>query len=144
MNVVTRPKRAIFKPLLICLVAVGASACAPTLLTNASPTTNPVAIETVALTTDPPPGVGTIPPCPGSFVEGLLTETDEWGIAIQPMGGKITRVIWPYGYFARRLIGGLALVNESGATLARTGQRVRIGGGEFNGAWRGCGTIELI
>jgi hypothetical protein len=77
-------------------------------------------------------------------IEGDLVADDRWGIALKESSGEIRKVIWPFGYSGRP---GAPpeLLDERGQTVARSGDHVRIGGGEDSPTtWIACpGKIEV-
>jgi hypothetical protein len=118
--------------LLVLTIVMGACALSPP--TIAVPTQQPV------------PANGTPPPCAAAITEGDLVAHEEWGIALNDHDtGGIRRVIWPHGFSARQDGDGLALLDASGAVVARVGDHVRIGGGESGAeSWIACGNITVV
>ena len=93
------------------------------------------------------------PAAPGAFCEqalaaGRLVADPRWGIALDDPAGFVRKVIWPYGYVARR-DARLVLLDGASQVVAGEGDEVTIGGGESgsNGPWRMCsnpGSLEVL
>jgi len=100
--------------------------------------------DLVALRTQPPQTGETPGPCMAALIEGQLIESDSSGVGLKDSYGLVRDVIWPWGYSAKRA-GGLLLIDDHGATVARVGDIVRLAGGEAEGqAWTVCpGTVEV-
>lgn len=82
---------------------------------------------------------------PASFLEGRLLAHEEWGIAVQPLGRAVTKVVCPHGFVGRFERGRIAPVRRDGSAIAYTGDVVRIDGGEqFDGSWNGCGGVTVL
>jgi len=114
------------------VLALAVAACS----IGAVPTPDPAAI---ALPTQPPVPSGTPPACMAALLEGRLVEDERWGLALVDANGTVHKVVWPYGYSARRDVAHVALLDPTG--VAVTGQGLQIGGGEIgsDGAWLACG-----
>lgn len=140
-----------FQTLCRCLavtLVVGVAACTAG---QVSPEVSPIAVPTpdvspIAVPTQPPSPSGSPTGCMTSHLEGRLTQDDRWGIALQDEAGLAWKIIWPWGYFAQRSIGGLALVDVSGRVVARTGDLLSVGGSEFgrSGTWIACGDLRHL
>ena len=119
-------------------VALGVAACS----IGAVPTPDPAAI---AVPTQAPQPSGSPAACMASLLEGRLVADERWGLALIDADGTVRKVIWPYGYSARRDVAHTALLDPTGAVVAVTGQGLQIGGGEIgsDGAWLACGAISV-
>jgi hypothetical protein len=105
---------------------------------NPSGSPAPALADLVPLKTQQPRPSGA--PCMAARIEGTLVNHSEDGLALRQGDESITRVIWPYGYFARRGADGLELVDGDGIVRAREGDRIVLGGGENEaGIWMPCG-----
>ena len=95
----------------------------------------------VALRTRP----ADISACDAALVEGLLARSSETGAGLLGNDGSVQPIAWPFGYAARIGIGGLELLDETGATVAREGDRISAGGGEDgNGVFVVCpGSVQV-
>lgn len=118
------------------------AACAPSATTAPKPTPDATAI---AVPTQPSPQPGTSVACPPDYIQGRLSEDATIGVGLLMADGFVRKIVWPYGFFARRSIGGLQLIDATGNVVARTGDLMRIlGQDSTNGAWLACGEIELV
>jgi hypothetical protein len=63
-------------------------------------------------------------------------------VVVTPLGGPQV-VRWPDGVTVAQTEAGLALVGFFGQTIAREGDFVSMGGGEFGGAFQACGEISV-
>ncbi len=82
--------------------------------------------------------------CYTSGADGVLTVDPTYGTAIVEHEAPVP-VMWPRGYTGRRSISGVEVVDQSGHVVARTGTRVRIGGGYTGDAPRAflaCGFVQ--
>jgi hypothetical protein len=113
-------------------------ACSPTGSQPAGPTP-------IALRTQEPIGSETPVGCPAALIEGTLVADHATGVALDDPAGFVRPVIWPHGYSGRPGT-PVAVVDASGAVVARVGDRVQIGGGEItnDGAWMACGGIKVL
>lgn len=113
------------------LVAI--AGCGPS-ASSASPLPASLGPETVILLTAGRDGVG----CPANVVEGQLVFESTAGSAIIVDGiSKLIR--WPYGYAGRRYATEVDILDQTGTVVARTGTRIRLGGGESEtGTWLAC------
>ena len=113
-------------------VLLTVAACSP-FVSEADSTASPDAETVVLLTGDLEP-VG----CPAAVIEGELIPDASAGSAIM-VGDIVMRVRWPSGYFGRKAAGGVEILDPGGRVVARTGTRVRLGGGEIeSGIWLAC------
>lgn len=113
------------------------------------PDTSPVGVPTpdvspVVVPTQPPSSSGSPTACATGFLEGRLTQDDRWGVALQDETGSVRKIVWPWGFAARRSIGGLVLVDANGRVVARTGDLLSVGGSELEpgGTWIACDDIR--
>jgi hypothetical protein len=85
-----------------------------------------------------------------ALLTGVIAADPRWGIVVAHPGGEPpTKVIWPHGYAGMADANGLALVDLSanGATIARVGDHVELGGGFLSGvdnAWFACDDIKVV
>jgi hypothetical protein len=90
--------------------------------------------ETVVLLTGGLEPVG----CPAAVVEGQLIPDASAGSAIQ-LGDLVWAIRWPVGYSGRRAGDEVAILDQTGQVVARTGTRIRLAGGEIEpGVWLAC------
>lgn len=99
----------------------------------------------IAVPTQEPRSAETPEECPGALIEGPLIADSRWGIALDDTAGFVRKVLWPYGYSARR-DERVVLLDESGRVVAGEGDLVSIGGGEIsgNGPWLACGAFKVV
>jgi hypothetical protein len=105
-----------------------------------SPATDAVAIPTAS----PWPSADSQSPhpCAAAVAWGTLVKDDVLGVTLESDNGNRMKVVWPYGYFARRDGDRIALLDANGKVLPHTGDYVYLGGGELpDGSWDGCGQI---
>ena len=99
----------------------------------------------IALRTQEPVGSETPPGCPAALIEGVLVADDATGVALDdPAGSSVLssgHMATPAGR-GRRSRSWMG----TGWSIARVGDRVRIGGGEItgDGAWMACGGVEVV
>jgi hypothetical protein len=121
-------------------IAVGGlvlAACTPVSTAAPKPTPPPVVI----LTQSRPAGDG----CDGALLEGMLVPDPATGLAIADGSGRVQAVVWPFGYRGAATIAGALLIDAAGGVVARTGDRIRVGGGQgADGHWIACGTIVRL
>jgi hypothetical protein len=83
------------------------------------------------------------PVCQAARVGGTLVADPTYGLAFKN-GGKVQGVVWPHGYSARRESGVVFLIDPSGRTVAREGDRI-----ESAGVWNDndvafpCGALTV-
>jgi len=84
--------------------------------------------------------------CDDALTSGRLVTSAQSGLALVDSTGHVTEVLWPFGYTARRGVSGVELVDEKGATAAREGDFVEMGGGlGANDVWGACpGTVTVV
>lgn len=84
--------------------------------------------------------------CEDALISGRLVADARTGLAISDSTGKVTPVLWPFGYSARSGLSGLELVDDRGAIVAREGDFVEMGGGlGANETWGACpGSVTVI
>ena len=84
--------------------------------------------------------------CDDALVSGRLVTSAQSGLALVDSTGHVTEVLWPFGYTARRGVSGIELVDDKGATVAREGDLVEMGGGlGANDMWGACsGTVTVV
>ena len=76
--------------------------------------------------------------CLLNVVEGELVADDTAGSAIID-GGVRTPIRWPYGFAGRRSGAEVEILDPTGNVVARTGTRIRLGGGApVPGVWLAC------
>lgn len=82
--------------------------------------------------------------CYLNFIEGDLTTDSVAGTAITEHGQRFV-VMWPDGWTGRQSPFGVAIIDERGDTVARTGTHVRIGGAQTSSSestWLACWVIQ--
>ena len=84
--------------------------------------------------------------CDDALISGRLVADVRSGLAIKDPTGKITPVLWPFGYAARRGVSGIELVDEGGKAVANEGAFVEISGGfRDEDTWSACaGSVTVI
>jgi hypothetical protein len=83
--------------------------------------------------------------CPANFVDGELVFDAAAGSAIIDAAGVRTPIRWPYGYTGRRRDAEVEILDDTGAVVARSGTRIRTGGGEpVPGTWFACPGPRVI
>lgn len=84
--------------------------------------------------------------CDEALLTGRLVTSAQSGLAVQDPTGKVTEVVWPFGYSARQGVSGVDLLDERGVVVAREGDFVEITGGlDLNELWDACaGTITVV
>ena len=84
--------------------------------------------------------------CPAALLSGTLVFSELSGVAVE-VDGRAVQVAWPAGYGVRQEGASWVLLDEHGRRLARTGDRVEVGGG-FVGSgeriWNGCGGVSVL
>jgi hypothetical protein len=116
-------------------LVLATASCGPS-VSDPSPIPASLGPDGVVLLTAARPGaVG----CPANFVDGELVFDAAAGSAIIDAAGVRTPIRWPYGYTGRRRDAEVEILDESGAVVARSGTRIRLGGGEpVPGTWFAC------
>jgi hypothetical protein len=84
--------------------------------------------------------------CDEALLTGRLVGSAASGLAIADADGKITEMLWPFGYSARRDVSGIALIDDKGRLVAREGEMVHMAGGlGANDVWGACpGTVARL
>lgn len=83
--------------------------------------------------------------CAPGHVRGNLVASELWGLALVDSNGKQIAIIWPYGYAGAPSIGEALLVKDTDLVVARTGDRLEIGGAfGADGDWIACGDVRRI
>jgi hypothetical protein len=84
--------------------------------------------------------------CPTALLTGTLVHSELSGVAVET-DASVVRVLWPAGYGVRQEGPEWVLLDERARPLARTGDRVEVGGG-FVGSgddvWLGCGGVTVV
>jgi hypothetical protein len=77
---------------------------------------------------------------------GTLVASAQSGLALGSGTGRVTEVMWPFGYTARRGTSGIELIGQKGEVLAREGDFVQVGGGMSNdGVFQVCdGSVQVV
>jgi hypothetical protein len=75
-------------------------------------------------TSDWQPGT---PAMTAAWTGDLVQDAD--GCVVLRNGPTVTRLVWPKGYSGRKTTTSIEIVDQHGVVVARTGQRVSIGGG---------------
>lgn len=131
-----KPIAAIFAIAISALAACGPAPSTPSELV--------VAIRTWG----PDPSSETPPPCPAGQLQGELVADEVDGLAVLLDTGERVAVIWPHGYAARVNEGTLELMDETGETVAREGDHIEVGGGEYgedsDASWRACDRPNVV
>ena len=94
---------------------------------------------TVVLLTMGGGGIG----CPMAVAEGDLVTDEDAGSALIDHGVR-KRVTWPYGYAGRQSGNEVEVLDRTWKVVARTGTRVRLVGGEIDGAWFACTEFAVL
>jgi hypothetical protein len=84
--------------------------------------------------------------CPTALLGGTLVAHDLWGVAVQT-DGPLVQVLWPSGYGVRTEGAVRVVLDERGQEVARTGDRVEIGGGFVgprDGVWFACDGVSVV
>ena len=84
--------------------------------------------------------------CPANRgITGTMVTDDTWGLGLQ-IGGDFHGVIWPFLYAARRENGVVLLISDSGAIVAREGDRLHLGAttGDDGVVVIYCGQIQVL
>ena len=77
--------------------------------------------------------------CDEALLTGRLITSAASGLAVADPGGKVTEMLWPFGYSARRDVSGVALVDDKGRLVAREGEMIHMSGGlGANDVWGAC------
>ncbi len=124
--------RSVRNAAIISMLLVGISGCVP------NQTTTPEAL--IGVSTQPPQPDGSPQPCMAALLQGVLVADARWVVGVRDPGSDAVRhVIWPFGFAVRREGDGVALLDQAGRVVARTGDKVKIGGG-FDGdqTWLAC------
>jgi hypothetical protein len=103
--------------------------------------------QVIALPTQPAtPGGETPAPCPAAEITGHLLRDPEYGLVIAvDLSEAVLPVVWPYGFSGETQGDEVVLLNAEGQPVARTGQRLRLDGGELpTGMWLSCGSVEIL
>ena len=81
-----------------------------------------------------------------ALTSGRLVADARTGLALSDATGKVTPVLWPFGFSARSGLSGLELVDERGKVVAREGDFVEITGGfGADETWRACpGSVTVV
>lgn len=118
----------------------------PSASPSPSPSRSTADPSLVAVPTQKPQPAGTPRGCWTAVIEGTLVADERWGLALrEARGGSVIRVLWPYGFAARRAGGGLVLLDASGSVVAHEGDRVSLGGGEAGAdTWLACAGIRVV
>ena len=84
--------------------------------------------------------------CDEALLTGRLVSSAASGLAVADPEGKITEVVWPFGYSARQDVAGIALVDDKGELVALEGEMVHMSGGlGANEVWGACpGTVSRL
>ena len=80
--------------------------------------------------------------CAAALLEGTLVER-AGTLLVDPSWGEPQVVDWPDGIGVAQTQMGWALVGFFGQTIAREGDSISVGGGEFDGVWQACGEIGV-
>lgn len=78
------------------------------------------------LLTGPAPGPAA---CGPAAITGRLIAEPDAGLALLGPDGRTVRIVWPFGYTARRELLRVILVSPQDADVARDGDVVELGGG---------------
>ena len=84
--------------------------------------------------------------CDDALISGRLVAEAQSGLAVIDSTGKITPVLWPFGYSARRGLSTIELVDEGGKAVAKEGDFVEISGGfAADETWAACaGSVTVV
>jgi hypothetical protein len=100
-------------------------------VTSQAPTARALPIRTQS-----PPPPGTPQPCMAAAMDGILEVVGD-DLGIREGDGAFRPVVWPYGWSATSGPPAV-LIDPAGQPVARTGDSVRIDGGELDGVWFAC------
>ena len=124
---------------IISVLLFGSNGCGP------SQTTTPEPL--IAVSTQPPQPDGSPQACMAALLQGVLVADPRWVVGVrEPDGVVVRQVIWPFGFAVRREGDRLALLDGAGRVVARTGDKVKIGGGfaDADETWLACpGAISV-
>lgn len=123
-------------------LVLGVLAC--TGRSDASPVVPTPDVSPIEVPTQPPSSPESPTACATGSLEGRLSQDERWGVALQDETGLVWKIVWPWGFAARRSIGGLVLVDGNGRVVARTGDLLSVGGSglEPGRTWIACGDIR--
>jgi len=84
--------------------------------------------------------------CDEALGSGRLVASAQSGLALADGSGRITPILWPFGYTARRDASGIALIGHKGEVLAKEGDFVEAAGGTgADGFFAVCdGTVRVV
>jgi len=87
-----------------------------------------------------------VPGCDDALGSGRLVVDSRSGLGLADGSGRITPILWPFGYTARRDPAGVTLVGHKGEVLAREGDFVQAAGGTgADGVFAVCdGTVRVV
>lgn len=82
--------------------------------------------------------------CPSNVIEGDLVVDASAGTAISATDYR-RPIKWPYGYSGRAQGSVIEIVGPTGQVVARTGTKIRLGGGEAEqGIWVACPNPQTL
>ena len=84
--------------------------------------------------------------CDEALLTGRLVPSAASGLAVADPDGKVTEMLWPFGYSARRDVSGISMVDDKGRLVAREGEMVHLTGGlGANDVWGACpGSVSRL
>ena len=132
-------------PALLATTLLGLAACTspgPTIAPGLTPPQTPLNVPTFVSENVVPPS-----PCPTTSLEAEAVQDERWVVAVRDDAGRIRKVIWPSGYWARYGFAWVSLYDEHGVEVTKTNQGdwLRIAGAPVGpDVWLTCGTIEHV
>lgn len=67
--------------------------------------------------------------CDAALISGILARSQATGFGLQDPEGVVQPVIWPFGFAMRQDLTTVVLIDATGRTVAREGDRIEAGGG---------------
>ena len=67
--------------------------------------------------------------CDAALISGVLARSQATGFGILGSDGGVQPVIWPFGFTMRQDLTTVVLIDATGRTVAREGDRIEAGGG---------------
>ena len=66
--------------------------------------------------------------CDAALIAGVLARSQVTGLGVQSDDGVVDPVVWPFGFTIRQDLITVVLVDATGRTVAREGDRIEAGG----------------
>ena len=127
------------------VVAAGCSSAGGAPSPTPAPTQTPVATQSEAPSFAIRTAAAKPQACMDALISGRLARNAGSGLGLITPGAPPVVVEWPFRYSARDEDGRIALLDETGAVVAREGDNVKMGGGmgQLN-IWYTCGPVEVV